>query len=290
MGLQSLTITHRDRHWHEAFIRYVPRVFPRVSFRRWHELGGWNEDYVAFAMADGEEVVANASLHRMNIALRGEWVTGWQLGAVGVVPEWRGRGLQRQIMQRMLAGVGTKDLVFLFANDTVLDFYPLFGFKRRVETVFGSEHPVEPAVDRLSVLSLDRAEDRALLARVAGSAAPVSLEFGARGYGGILLWYWTNFYQGCFYYSEAEDAVIVAEHDGDALRVCDVLARTPFDLRPYLSRIARVSARRVEFGFTPGTWWPEARAIANPQDSPLFVRGEHLLPAVAFKFPMLAQT
>jgi hypothetical protein len=226
----------------------------------------------------------------MNVVLRGESITGWQLGAVGVVPQWRGQGLQRRTMQSLLSTVAEQDFVFLFANDTVLDFYPLFGFKRVVESVFAAEHSVEPAGEPLRALSIDRAEDRALLARVAATAAPTSLEFGARDYGGVLLWYWANFYDGCFYYCEAEDAIIVAEHDGVLLRICDVLARTMFDLRSYLPRIAKAAAQRVEFGFTPGAWWPEARAVADYADSPLFVRGERALPVPPFKFPMLAQT
>ena len=289
-ALQSLTITARDRQWHAAFIDYVPKVFPRSSFRRWYQLGGWDEGYCAFALASGTSIVANASLQRMKIVLRGEEITGWQLGAVGVVPEWRGRGLQRQIMQRLLGGVGEKDIVFLFANDTVLDFYPLFGFRRVGEWLFAAEHRVEPAGEPLRVLSIERQEDRALLARVAATAAPTTVEFGARQYGGVLLWYWANFYDGCFHYCEAEDAIVVAEHDGMILRICDVLARTAFDLRSYLPRIAKTAAQRIEFGFTPGAWWPEARPVADHVDSPLFVRGAHTMPAAPFKFPMLAQT
>ena len=290
MSLQSLTITCRDRQWHEAFIDYVPKVFPRVSFRRWYELGGWNEDYLAFAVVDGATIVASASLQRMKIVLRGEWITGWQLGAVGVVPGWRGQGLQRQIMPRLLTTAGEKDIVFLFANDSVLDFYPLFGFKRVTESVFASDYGVEPASEPLRALSIGRAEDLALLARVAATAAPTSLEFAARDYGRVLLWYWANFYDGCFYYCEPEDAIIVAEHDGAVLRICDVLARSRFDLRPYLPRIAKTAAQRVEFGFTPGAWWHDAHAVADYSDSPLFVRGTHVLPQMQFKFPMLAQT
>ena len=290
MSLQPLTITCRDQQWHDAFIDYVPKLFPRASFRRWYQLGGWNEDYVSFALADGKDIVANASLQRMNIVLRGESITGWQLGAVGVVPQWRGRGLQRQIMPRLLSTVAESDIAFLFANDTVLDFYPLFGFKRVIESVFAAEHSVSPSSEPLRALSIDRAEDLALLARVATTAAPTSSEFAARNYPGVLLWYWANFYDGCYYYCEADDAIIVAEHDGATLRICDVLARARFDLRSYLPRIAKNAAQRIEFGFTPGAWWPDARAIADYAESPLFIRGAHPPPQAPFKFPMLAQT
>jgi GNAT superfamily N-acetyltransferase len=290
MSLQFLTITDRDRQWHDAFIEYVPKVFPRASFRRWCELGGWKDDYVAFALAEGANIVANASLQRMKIVVHGRSITGWQLGAVGVLPQWRGQGLQRRILHNLLDSIDEKDIVFLFANDTVLDFYPLFGFKRVVESVFAADQSVQPAGAPLRMLSIDREEDRALLAAVAADAEPTTRTFAARDYGGILLWYWANFYDGCFYYCDADDAIIVAEHDGATLRICDVLARTRFDLRSYLPRVAKAAAQRIEFGFTPDLWWPEARPIADYADSPLFVRGPHRLPQPPFKFPMLAQT
>jgi predicted N-acetyltransferase YhbS len=290
VSVQPLVITHADTAWHEAFIRYVPRVFPRVSFRRWYELGGWNEDYRAFAIADGNEIVANASLHRMSILLNGRALTGWQLGAVGVVPEWRGRGLQRPIMERLLGSVPAEDIVFLFANDTVLDFYPLFGFRRVAEAIFAADHAMAPSRERLRVLSLENAADRALLERIASQSAPVTRDFGARDYSGILLWYWANFYEGRFHYCEREDAILVAEEEKGTLRLCDVLSREPFGLREWLPALARQPARRIEFGFTPGAWWPEARPAAEYIDSPLFVRGDHAMPRGPFKFPMLAQT
>jgi predicted N-acetyltransferase YhbS len=283
-------ITHEDTALHEAFIRYVPRVFPRVSFRRWYELGGWNEDYRAFAITDGSEIVASASLHRMNIVLNGRALTGWQLGAVGVVPEWRGRGLQRPIMERLLWSVPAGDIVFLFANDSVLDFYPNFGFRRVVETTFSVDHAVEPSREHLRVLSLENADDRALLGRIASQASPVTRDFGARDYRGILLWYWANFYEGCFHYCEREDAIFVAEEENGTLRLCDVLSREPFGLREWLPALARRPAQRIEFGFTPGAWWPEARPAGEYVDSPLFVLGDHAMPQGPFKFPMLAQT
>ena len=207
-----------------------------------------------------------------------------------MVPEWRGKGLQREIMARLLAAPADEEFVFLFANHSVLGFYPRFGFERAVETLFCAEHVVAPRADALPTLSLGRAEDRALLARLAAQAAPVTRRFGARNYGGILLWYWTNFYEGRIHYCADDDAIVIAEQAGDRLRICDVLAHAPIDLRRYLPRIAASPVRRVEFGFTPEAWWPEAQPIAEYRASSLFVRGRRALPRDAFKFPMLAQT
>ncbi|HVF18501.1 MAG TPA: GNAT family N-acetyltransferase [Steroidobacteraceae bacterium] len=275
---------------HEAFLDFVPRVFPSISFRRWNELGGWHPNYCAFVIFEGREIIANASLQRMELVVRGQRVTGWQFGAVGVLPDWRGRGLQRQLMGHVLGQIDQRDLVFLFANDDVLDFYPQFGFRPVTEWLHGIDMHIEPQASALRRLSLDSADDRALLTRLAAISQPVSERFAAINYGGILLWYWTNFHQDHFYYHAGDDAIVVAEEDAEVLRVLDVIAQRPIDLAAYLPHLVSRPTDHVEFGFTPDRYWPGATPFCEYLESPLFVLGDSLLPSGAFKFPVLAQT
>jgi GNAT superfamily N-acetyltransferase len=281
--------THRVE-LHDAFVQFVPQVFPSISFSRWYELGGWHPGYRAFSIFEGDRIVANASLQQMSLLVRGQRVTGWQFGAVGVLPDWRGRGLQRQIMSHVLATIDTRDFVFLFANDDVLDFYPQFGFRRVMEWLFGVETQVEPAPSSLRRLSSRSAEDRALVARIAASAQPVTERFGATDYGGVVLWYWTNFHEHNLYYHAGDDAVVIAEEDAEVLRILDVLASRPIDLAAYLPQLATVPTQHVEFGFTPERYCPQARPLCEYLESPLFVLGNPTLPSGPFKFPVLAQT
>jgi GNAT superfamily N-acetyltransferase len=285
-----INIRHTDREWHEAFLRFAPRVFPSISFRRWYELGAWDEGYQTFSIVEGDEIVANASLQRMNLIVGGRRVRGWQFGAVGTLPTHRGRGLQRRLIPRALELAGPHDLVFLFANDTVTDFYPRFGFRRLTERWFRAEQSVAPAAERARQLRLDSDQDRALLARIASQAQPVTARFGAADYGTVLLWYWANFYADNFHYIESDDAIVVMEQEDDLLRIVDVLAPRRMDLRRCLPSLATRPVSRLEFGFTPEVCWPDAVPAAEYLDSPLFVRGPCELPQGPFKFPMLAQT
>lgn len=291
MSLTDITIGPDTPQWHEAYLRYAPRVFPSISFRGWYDLGGWDAGYRAFAIAEGDEIVANASLQRMRVVLNGRELRGWQLGAVGVLPEFRGRGLQHRIMERLMQVPEQDDLVYLFANDTVLEFYPRFGFERAIEHLYGVDVDVVPAKgQRLRRLSLTSVEDRQQVKRIAASALPVTREFGARDYGGVLLWYWANFYQECFYCDDENDVVIVAVRHDDRLEICDVVTDHPVDLPGYLPRIAERTVHGVEFGFTPEFVWPTARVIREYAESPLFVLRGTALPTVPFKYPVLART
>jgi predicted N-acetyltransferase YhbS len=275
---------------HDAFLNFVPEVFPSISFRRWYALGGWNQDYRSFAIFDGERIVANVSVQRMSLIVRGRPRVGWQLGAVGVLPDYRGRGLQRTLMQNVLGQLDPADVVLLFANEDVLDFYPLFGFRRATETLFCAEHSVSPGPGALRRLSFESNEDRELLARLASTALPATEQFGARDYGGVLLWYWANFHGDDFYYHEQDDAIVVAEQDMEVLRILDVLAARPIDLVSYLPQLVQYPVDFVEFGFTPERIWPDAVAEGEYLESALFVLGDVDLPAMPFKFPVLAQT
>jgi predicted N-acetyltransferase YhbS len=290
-NLRAITITHVDREWHEAYLDFVPKVFPRISFRAWYEHGGWDDGYVAFALVDGDRIVANAAVSRMNLVFRGEPSLGWQLGAVGTLPDLRGRGLQNQLIPRLLEHTGSDDLVFLFANHHVLDFYPRFGFERVRESIFVSEHRVSPSGTPLRVLELENPQDRALLQRVAAEAEPVTELFGARDYGNTVLWYWSNFYRDGLRYDAEHDAILIVDQSNDLLRVYDILSRKQLDLRSFVPRVISAPIAQVEFGFTPSRYWPTATPKADYTDSPLFALRPHPLPNNEhFKFPMLAQT
>ena len=290
MELRPLTITHTDYAWHEAFTRFVPSVFPRIGFRRWVEYGGWDDRYRVFALAEGERLIASASLNRMHVVLRGERIRGFQLGAVGTLPEYRGRGLQRQVLDRLLAHTAADDLVFLFANHQVLDFYPRFGFTPAREWLFRAEHRASPAGPPLRALDLESADDRALLRRVAAQAEPVTTLFGARDYGTIVLWYFCNFYRQGLRYAPEHDAIFVVEQSKELLRIYDIASAVPLDVASYVPRLIHAPITELEFGFTPTRFWPDAKPRADYTDSPLFVRGPHALPNEPFKYPMLAQT
>lgn len=291
MDLRPIIISHTDEAWHEAFLQFVPRVFPRISFRSWYENGGWTERYRAFALVEGDRIVASASVTRMQAILHGREITALQLGAVGTLKEARGRGLQDRLIPWLLENAGAGELVFLFGSHRVLEFYPRFGFRRVRENLFHADHRAAPSASRLRTLDPAREEDRGLLLRVAANARPVTELFGARNYGTTVLWYWLNFtrHRRAVHVPE-HDAVLVVDQSDDLLRIYDILAPNRFELAPLLPGIIDAPITRLELGFTPERYWPYAQPRADYTDSPLFVRGSVSLPDEPFKFPMLAQT
>lgn len=290
MALHSLRITHADTARHEEYLRYVSRVFPRADFRPWYSCGGWTPAYEAHATADGDEIVANVSVMRMRVILAGREVRGAQLGAVGSVPGVRGRGLVRPLLERVLAQLEREtELVYLYANDRVLDFYPRFGFRRVHESTFELEVAVDPASTPAPRLELDdRAQRDAWLAACARSAPPTE-RFGVRDYGAVALWHACAFYRHDVHVLSEGETYAVAVQRGDVLHLLDLAAPERFDVLTIVPRLVRAPVARIRFGFCPELWCPAARAV-GPGADPMFLRGAVDPPAEPFQLPRLAET
>ncbi len=289
MALQPVRITRADAAWHEAFLRYVGRIFPSADFRTWAARGGWTSEYEVHALAEDGELVASASVMRTPALAAGVEVQGAQLGAVGCVPEARGQGLMRPLLEAVLARLELEaELIWLYANDAVLDFYPRFGFRRVVESEFELPVAVEPADAPAPRVDLDDAIQRAAWLGGIDRSVALTERLGARRYGSAALWHACNFHSRDIHVlDEGVDAVAVRR--GDTLHLLDVAAPQVFDLVSVLPRLVREPVARVRFGFCPERWCPAARVV-GPSDEALFMRGGVPLPREPFKLPALSQT
>ncbi|MEO8460304.1 MAG: GNAT family N-acetyltransferase [Dokdonella sp.] len=302
-----------DREWHAAFFRFVLDNFRGADFSVWAQRGGWDADYEVFAALEDDEIVATIGRTRMRVVVGGVESIAWQLGAVATRGDRRGRGLARRLMQQVFDDLDFPDqLIFLFANKSVLDFYPRFGFQGVIQQRYSARVELEPAQVRAHRLDIADAEDRARLAAICARSAALSHEFSARDYYPTLLWHLCHSPLPAFWV-EAYDSIVVARFEnnsgeGSCLVVYDVVARAPFDLRDVLPSLISepvgvVEVRTVEFRFNPASFWQaeslheereqraDVRIIRQPDlGAPLFVRGASNLPANEVHFPDLART
>lgn len=287
MTTRLLTLRAADLAAHERFHAFVPLTFRKVDFRRWEARGGWNDDYTAWLLEDGEDIVASVGVTRMRLALDGVLQDGYQLGAVATHPERRGRGYSRVLLDAVLADLGTAP-VLLFANDRVLDFYPRFGFRAVEQRRFAAGLALDPAASPARRCDVADAAAREALVGLCAEAVVNDAAFGARDYYSTLLWHLTYRPIEAYWLADG-NAVVAIGRDGDTVILHDLIARRPFDLAAALPSVIGAPIARIEFGFQPQRWWPQARDIGICAGSPLFVRN---LPALgtALRFPDLAQT
>lgn len=272
---------------HAAYCDYVAQVFRKADFRRWCSWGQWNDDYRAFALIDNGVVVANASVMRMRLLLEGVETEGFQLGAVGCLPDQRGHGYARRVLQAALEHCGEAP-VLLFANESVRDFYPRFGFRAAAQSLFELDYAAKPVSEPLAPLDLADAHLRREFLRIADAAPPSSRRFAARHYGRIATWYAANRFASELRRLD-EDTWVFAQVDDGVLLIEDVFALRPFDLGAAVPRLIDTPIHTIRFGMTPDRLCPQARLAGTDEDADLFLRGCDV-PEGATRFPLLART
>ena len=252
-----------------SFVALAQRTFG-LTFEDWYQNGFWGDDYVPYSVVVDGAVAANVSVNRTDFVLDGEKKRFIQLGTVMTDERYRGRGMIRRLMAEVEHDcAGKADGVYLFANDTVLDFYPKFGFCRAAEVRYA--RALEPcgAASAVRVPMRDRDSwDR--LTAVIRSSVPCG-RFSLCGNTGLPLFYVSKFMQDCVY-RVAPETYAVAELEDGVLHLYAVYA----EKQPAPEVVARAfggAVRRVQLGFTPldTTGW-EAETVRE-DDTTLFVRG-----------------
>lgn len=285
-----LHIDHTAPALHAAFCQFVQSVFRSADFRPWVAHGGWDADYDVWALTEDGRIVASVGRTRMSFVVDRKECAGWQLGAVATAPEQRGRGLARRLMDAVLADIDARGAapVLLFANSSVLDFYPRFGFRRIAQQRQAATLDVAPHGAPAVTLDIGVAQDRARLALHCARARALDVAFGARAYYPTALWHLLHRPRKVLHLADV-DAIAVVQREGDCLHLDDVFVPTALDLRALLPRLVDAPVRRVEFGFHPGVSWRGATAV-EPDPEPLFVRGMPELRGGDLHFPDLAHT
>lgn len=120
----------KDNRYRTAFNDLVKKVFG-LSFEEWYRAGYWNEKYIPYTLFDGENAAANVSVNIMDFVSFGEQRRYIQLGTVLTHENYRNNNLSRFLMEKVLAEWTNKcDFIYLYANKSVLEMYPKFGFDR----------------------------------------------------------------------------------------------------------------------------------------------------------------
>lgn len=243
----------RDDDALRASFNALTRLVFGFDFADWRARGWWAEKHTGYtpcALVHGGEVIANVSATPMNLVVAGEPIRALQLGTVMTAPAWRGQGLQRRLMARALDGAAARfDMIYLYANESVLDFYPKFGFVPATEYSFSLAVP-QGRGETAAHADMNSAADCEKLLRLYRLGNPFSLA-AAPTETGLLMFYCTGFMSGDVYFIDALNAAAVAEYDGETLLLDDVFCPAEVPLEAVLRALARPGVTRAELGFAP---------------------------------------
>ncbi|MBV6682641.1 GNAT family N-acetyltransferase [Bacillus sp. JRC01] len=222
-----------------------------IHFGQWYARGYWTEKYVPFSFIEGDRVIANVSVNLIDFTIEGEEKKAIQIGTVMTHPDYRNRGLSKDLLVKVLDEYRDHvDFVYLFANQNVLEFYPKFGFRAQQETLFSM---VPGTAGEVSMRKLDMEEkaDRDLAYGIARDRLPVSTRFGTRNTGELFMFYALYAFPDDLYYLEEEDAVVMFQRDGERIDLFDVACRENVDVRKIAEKLADDDTWQIVFHFTP---------------------------------------
>lgn len=287
-----IEINRDDKSLRNKFHEFVREIYPGADFRKWHEWGYWRDEYVPFSIIMDDKIVSNVSASRMKLFIDGQAVNAIQIGTVGTLPEYRKQDLSRILMEHVLDKYkDSADLLFLFANDTVLKFYTRFGFELYRQVIFKSETNIPKANFGARKMDIVLDSDLAIIKRLLSNRQVISKLFGAQDYDFVTSWHILNVYPGKLFYLEDEDIIIIASEDKGGLHVWDIIYSKPFDLGSVISKaIKQDEVKTIYYYFCPDQLDYKYDGIETDDDSFLFVRGSFPIASRQFKFPITAET
>lgn len=270
-----------------------------LDFEDWYQKGYWTDAYNPYSVVTDGEVVANVSVNLTDFVCSEDEAAGQeaqrpgvrhliQLGTVMTREKYRGQGMIRRLMEEVHRDWENRvDGIYLFANDSVLDLYPRFGFSRAQEVlhtkaVSNSREAGMVQVPMEDKKSLDRLEE-IIRKSCAGSA------FSLTGNSGLVMFHITKFLRNNVYYERESDVFAVAEIEDGRLLLYDVFSEKPVDLDRVIASFGK-QIRQVIVGFTPRERSGFTAGKVQEEDTTLFVKGKGFedFSSLGVRIPLLA--
>lgn len=266
-----------DAQYRLSFHRLTKQIFG-FDLEEWYQKGFWGDRYVPYSYLDGEEIIANVSVNKMDLVLEGEKRKAIQIGTVMTHPAYRRKGLCAGLLTHIFEEYDQDyDLFYLFANDSVLDFYPKFGFRQIAESRFWLDINTRANEKNNPARKLDITDPATLkrVCQIAASRRPVSDVFGVEQAENLVMFHALYFYKDFLYYCEAEETVILCEREGHTLYIYDLISAGDFDFQGIVDTIADNTIERIVFHFTPNLLNVTTQcSVTKPE---FFVRGNFKL-------------
>ncbi len=254
------------------------------DFVQWHAAGHFSDMYVPHVMMDKEKVISNVSVNRMQFDVGGVIRNYIQLGTVMTDQEHRGQGLNRKIMESILQEYVEKvDGIYLFGNDSVLDYYPKFGFVPCEEYeyyfTFENENDVVPYYMKKVDMS-NETQAKQIYAVIenyfAKSDEPNENDavYMSENVGLYHFWMDTE-YRDHIYYLPEVGLYVVGAVDNEKLYLYQIIGKEKVDLK----RVAKAFGdgfSEVVLGYTPVYKEGLSVRIHKEEDCTLFVIGQDL--------------
>lgn len=272
----------------EGFNNLTRKVFG-FDFEDWYINGYWGDRYIPYSLLDGGTMISSIFVNVIDFLVQGEKRTYVQIGTVMTDLEHRNQGLSSILLEKVLEEWrGKCDLIYLFANDSVLDFYPKFGFKRANEYQYSRQVALDGIQSDFKKLNMSEKENKEFVLNKINHSMSFS-QVSMLDSPSLPMFHCTANWTDNAYYMKEFDAVVVADFEEDILYLKDVFCEKDVSLDELISALINKKIKKVVLGFTPKDLTSFDENILIPVDA-LFILDDRwgLFDSEKLQFPMLS--
>ena len=237
-----------DERARNSFNRLAGQIFG-LDFENWYQNGYWKNNYIPYSILKEDEVLANVSVSPMVFRENGVQRHYIQLGTVMTSKACRNQGLIRQLMEEIQRDYeGKTEGWFLFANESVLDFYPKFGFRRSDEFEYEKDVTIDQEATAVKI-QIGENDQLLRLKRGMKESCPQS-SLWLESHEELTMFYALDYLSKDIYFIPEQGAYVFAVLKKGQLHLQQVFAPEKVDL----DRIAAAFGREVKslvLGFSP---------------------------------------
>lgn len=206
---------------------------------------------IRYSLLHGNQVISNVSINRIEFDIENERKVGIQIGTVMAEEKYRHKGLNKFIMDQVMNEWKNRaDFIYLFANDTVLDFYPKFNFETVDEYQHSKTIDAHSSSSSWKKLNMEDQTDVAFLMETVKESVPIS-QISMRNNASLVMFYCNSYKKNSIFYIEELNAIAIADFEGDTLYLDDVFSIGPVDINDVIQTMSDERVMRVILRFTP---------------------------------------
>ena len=273
----------------ESFNELTEKTYG-FNFRKWFDNGYWDNKYIPYSLLDGDKVIANVSVNIMDFKVLGEEKRFIQLGTVMTEESYRGKGLSKALLNKVIEEWEDKcEFIYLFANDTVLNFYPKFGFKKynQYQCLLECTKKVEKEI--VKKLNIAESDDKNTFIRILNNMKSLAKLDNIKNTS-LVMFYCIDFMKDSIYYIQEYDVVAICEYSENELLIIDVFTTKDTELEKVINTLIKDNTKKVILGFTPNDTSIFREELIKDDNDTLFIRckKETMFEKEKLMFPLLS--
>ena len=285
MGLSYLENYWDSPDLKAQFISFLDKIFG-LDLSLWDRMGFWDHRYRPFSYFDNDGLVSNVCVYSMDMTVNGKRCPVAQISAVGTVPEYRRKGLGRELLQTALSWAMDKHVFcYLFADEEAYGLYRQNGFRPvdefKIRTEVRGLTP-RPGAEKLDMNRTDHVD---LVYRLASNREPVSNLLGVLNE--KLFMYWCLYALRDYIYNIPDHEVLVLyKRKNDLITVYDIVGSEIPSFSEVYPYMGNPTDRTAEFHFMTDRLNLEDAAFVKVEGNGTHIRGDFPLENSRFIMPL----